>query len=333
MAVEEEKVAPWVSQEQRAIEWKVRLLSGNLRPDEAEEFAQWLEDDACAAAMEKVHRLWSAVDQIADHPKMLRLREGEQSALRRRKQLINFMKAACGLFLLVLTGIVIQKTSSHQASVTFSTAIGEKAVRVLADQSSLTLNTNSVVNVDFTSSERRITLVRGQALFKVAKDANRPFVVLAGKQRIVATGTAFDVRVDARGTSVTMVEGHVTVNSGAPKTSGSENQVTTLQAGEQLVAPPDSELSIHSVSVNQVISWSRDELVFRNTPLADAIDEVNRYSKVQILIMDEELGRLRLNGVFRAGHPMEFVDAVSQVFSIGVDYRPGGEIRLYLPKR
>src|SRR4029077_19161785 len=92
-----------------------------------------------------------------------------------------------------------------------STDIGERSLLVLADGSKVTLNTASAVHADYTGPERRVTLVRGEAFFDVAKDHTRPFVVSAGSRNVIAVGTAFDVRLQDRRVRVTLVEGKVRV--------------------------------------------------------------------------------------------------------------------------
>ncbi|HEU4530186.1 MAG TPA: FecR domain-containing protein, partial [Steroidobacteraceae bacterium] len=100
----------------------------------------------------------------------------------------------------------------------YATRIGERLVVTLADGSRVTLNTNTKLREVFDRTERRVVLDHGQALFEVAHDTVRPFVVEAHDRRLVALGTAFDVRVDGTRVQVTMLEGIVAVErtSGAP---------------------------------------------------------------------------------------------------------------------
>jgi transmembrane sensor len=91
------------------------------------------------------------------------------------------------------------------------TATGERLNISLDDGSQVTLNTRTELEVTLTARERYIHLIHGQALFDVAHDHNRPFVVEADSRRFIAVGTAFDVRLDAGSVELTMLEGTVRV--------------------------------------------------------------------------------------------------------------------------
>src|SRR5690606_1132157 len=95
----------------------------------------------------------------------------------------------------------------------YSTAIGEHRSLALADGSTVDLNSRTRIRVRYDERERRIELVEGQALFGVAKDAARPFVVESNGTRIRAVGTQFDVYKRRSGTRVTVIEGTVAVGA------------------------------------------------------------------------------------------------------------------------
>lgn len=106
------------------------------------------------------------------------------------------------------------------ASPTYATGLGEQRSIQLDDGSTLELNTRSKVAVHFCAHERDITLVAGQALFHVAKDPLRPFVVTSGSTHVRAVGTEFDVYQKDSDTIVTVVEGRVAVLPGIAHDSG-----------------------------------------------------------------------------------------------------------------
>jgi transmembrane sensor len=95
----------------------------------------------------------------------------------------------------------------------YTTAVGQRSTITLRDGSSVELNARTRVKVDFTETRRSVELVDGQALFHVAKNPHRPFIVRAGNREIVAIGTAFDVRVDAAYLRVTLIEGKVAIST------------------------------------------------------------------------------------------------------------------------
>jgi transmembrane sensor len=230
-------------------------------------------------------------------------------------------------FASVIDGVrVALSLTSAPSEGTFTTSVGERTVVTLRDGSILTLNTNSEVRVLYTDQERKIVLTRGQGLFEVAKGQGRPFVVYAGDRRIVATGTAFEVRLDKATVEVTLVEGHLLVDTTNSAHLGVAGSRTELHAGERLVAKAGSGVSISPANVDLITSWATGKLVFLNTRLADAVDEVNRYTRTPVILSDRALGELRINGVFRAGWPGDFAHGVAQLYPVSVTYQANGQI-------
>src|SRR5690606_31466403 len=154
----------------------------------------------------------------------------------------------------------------------YVTAVGEQREITLLDGSHVRLDTDTRMRVRFNEGTRRILLDRGQALFEVAHRAQQPFVVQAGDTEVTALGTRFDVRrsADVRGARVTLVEGSVAVTGG----DGVNRRDWRLQPGEQLNTAARSAKP-RSVDVTVATSWAKGRLVFQNTPLQDAVAEVN----------------------------------------------------------
>lgn len=120
---------------------------------------------------------------------------------------------------------------------TYSTAIGEQRSIRLDDGSTLDLNSQSAVRVRFSEHERTIELVHGQALFRVAKDQSRPFVVATDNTHVRAVGTEFDVYRKSSGTVVTVLEGRVAVLSDVRPVTGAEQSEGHIQSEGEGGAP------------------------------------------------------------------------------------------------
>jgi transmembrane sensor len=134
-------------------------------------------------------------------------RAGRMPRPRRR-----FLAAAACAMILILAGAVWWQTQRFPL---YATDIGERRSITLADGSTVDLNARSRLRVEFSGKERRVELLDGQALFQVAKDKNRPFIVASGEATVRAVGTQFDVYRKANGTTVTVLEGRVAVYSTA----------------------------------------------------------------------------------------------------------------------
>lgn len=199
------------------------------------------------------------------------------------------------------------------ASGLYQTGVGERLKIALADGSTAHLNTSSRLRVAYSSAERRLMLEAGQALFKVAKDKDRPFLVLAGDRVVTAHGTAFDVRLAARSLKVALIEGTVTV---ASRVSTPDAQPTRLRPNEVLSASGASVSVTKVADASQVAAWHDGFVVFEDDRLADAVAEMNRYVTKPIVIGDPHIADLRVSGAFRTGETRAFIEALELAFPL-----------------
>lgn len=190
---------------------------------------------------------------------------------------------------------------------------------ILPDGSLATLDTDSQLRIAYSATERGVYLVKGQALFEVAKHKPLPFQVYAAAQRITAVGTTFDVRIEGKKVQISMAEGVVKVRplDGVPKRRPSLQEIT-LRAGERLTADPSAPAIVTKVDASQVATWRGGLLVFEDKKLSDAVAEINRYTDQPIKIADPSIGRYRVTGVFKTSDPDHFATAMSEVFPIQV---------------
>jgi transmembrane sensor len=199
----------------------------------------------------------------------------------------------------------------------YSTGVGEQRLITLDDGSSLELNARSRLKVKFSKSERNVELLDGQALFRVAKDALRPFVVLSGDTRIRAVGTQFDVYKKQAGTTVTVLEGRVAVTSTPANSNGGGGESTDLHsvgnaadrgppelkellldAGEQATVTAAAIKRPLHPDLDAATAWREHRLVFSATPLSEVADEFNRYNERQIVVRNESAAPFEVSGAF-----------------------------------
>lgn len=191
----------------------------------------------------------------------------------------------------------------------------------LRDGSVLTLAADSDVRVDIDGRQRRVTLLKGHATFKVAKDASRPFVVASGQVFAQATGTVYSVRrVGERGAAVEVSEGSVLVWSGNER-----DQAVLLRAGGSLTLAPGTSSGAPSLPDPDVA-----QIAFDNEPLHAAISRFNRVNQVQIEVRDTQLGKTRIVGLFRANDPEQFAQAAALL--AGAQVERHGDVLLITPR-
>jgi transmembrane sensor len=210
----------------------------------------------------------------------------------------------------------------------YATVVGGLEPVPLADGSTVTLNTDSVVRVVVTGGERRVDLERGEAYFEVAKDSQRPFKVRVGADEVIAVGTKFSVLREADSARIVMIEGRVRVDRRA---WGVERHIGDLTAGMIGHAhSKDSSMLIENKPLGDAqdtLSWRSGMLVFRDTPLVDAVTEINRYNVQKIVVTDPAMGAVHIGGSFRVNNTDGFVRLLEKGFSIRAQRR-GEQIEL-----
>lgn len=199
----------------------------------------------------------------------------------------------------------------------YVTRTGEERSIRLSDGSSVELNSRSRLRVRFSAGQRDVDLVEGQALFRVAKDAARPFVVHSDSAQVRAVGTQFDVYRKDSSTTVTVVEGRVAVvptllealsvpsqpTGSADVHSGVNTDAIMLAAGEQVTVAPKTPAKPVKTDVGTATAWTQHRLVFDSAPLADVASEFNRYNARQLIVRDAALQDFHVTGVFSSADP------------------------------
>ena len=296
--------------------WLARLQGDDVPPRDRRAFERWLKADARnAVAWDHLNHTWNSVGVLEADPAFAALRADALGAGDKRPQMDRraLGLAAAALVASVGAAVVGKRWLSGDGALVppaddpvFSTAVGERSTFRLADNSVVTLGTDSAVRVNPWAKERRLTLLRGQAFFQVAKDATRPFVVAAGDKRVTAIGTAFDVRMDPGKLSVTLVEGRVRIAADAPK---GERRVE-LSAGSRFVAAEPADWAIVAVDTAKESAWLKGRLVFDGEPLSAVVAEMNRFSERKLTLADPALGATPVSGVFKTGQIDAFVAAL-----------------------
>lgn len=196
-------------------------------------------------------------------------------------------------------------TNTRTDDTLFRTAVGEHATVKLPDGSSLELNSNSLARIAYSGQARVVKLERGEAFFDVQRDPQRPFWVSAGKSWVTAVGTAFNVDMRASEVRVTVSEGAVKVaanvaSSVPPSLDREETSVSPVKAGQQVnVRGAATEVrSLAPAQLTRSLAWREGLIFFQEERLEDVVGELNRYTKLKIVIGDERLRELGIGGTF-----------------------------------
>jgi transmembrane sensor len=252
---------------------------------------------------------------------------------RRASSLPAAAAAACAMAFLIVAG---GDSDVHALRDVFFTRTGESMNIVLADGSRVALGARSRIAVDFSGSVRNVRLETGEAYFSVHKDAKRPFRVSVLDRIVTAVGTAFDVRRTNNRLVVAVSEGVVSVSAkpdAAPaealthltSTLGAEAAagVTHVKRGEQLSVSSDTgtqaPVRLTAVDPTQAARWRDGWLVYRDEPLRDVIEDVERYTDRPISIASSVPADLRFTGAVFKDSAIEWLKSLPEVFPLTVN--------------
>jgi transmembrane sensor len=324
--------------EQLAAKWIARRDSGPWTEADAIAFEEWLAQSvAHRAAYYRLNSAWTEAGRVSVLGKGSA--ESGRVELRRRvrtrRSVMGFAIAASVLMLVVAALFLFQDQILHRNR--FTTVIGGLQSVPMADGSRVTLNTDSQLHISLGERVRVIDLDRGEAFFEVAHDPNRPFIVEVGNRRVIAIGTQFSVRREGDVVRVIVSEGTVRLEAAdvplltgeKPALPASEESsakaglegVRFLSAGTVArVSDNDVVIQKHPLAeIEQSLTWRSGVLTFRNTPLTDAVAELNRYNSRQLVIEDPAIAALEVGGVFRATNLDTFVHLLEQGFPISAN--------------
>jgi len=181
----------------------------------------------------------------------------------------------------------------------YRTGTGEMRNVTLSDGSSVTLDADSAIAVDYGDGRRGVRLLAGRAWFDVAHDEKHPFTVAAATARVRVTGTAFDVGLDDDSIDVALARGSVQVAS-------DDKAPIALTPGDRIhLTRPSYSVDRSRMAISSMGSWRRGRLVIEDAPLAEGIDQLRRYYPGTIVLTSSKLGQRRVTGVFDADDPEE----------------------------
>jgi len=314
---------------QAAALWVVKLDDASCSAADRAAFEAWrAESHEHEAAFEREAAAWARLDRLRAFRPGLERPDRDLLAPERRLTLPQLSRSpwARGMAAAAVLALAVAGVTTFGGGTAYATAIGERRVVVLSDNSRIELNTNSKVVVRYRHGVREVKLVRGEAVFEAAKDA-RPFLIKAANAVMQAdASTEMAVRLRSDGAAVTVKRGAVDLD---PEPAERKDElrlkagVTAIysSAGSRSRAVSDSE-------IDRALAWRQGAIALNGQSLEQAVAEFNRYNRQQISISDPSISGLRLAGYFQTTEPKSFVTAVTSAFPVRASEGTDGAIRL-----
>jgi transmembrane sensor len=317
--------------------WYSRLQSGAEAESVWTDFAAWLEaDDANRIAFDQVEALYDDLDEAVPSQEVIARAAPAPNVvvLSGRPRRFTPMRvgfaglAALAASLAVFVGIRL--TVVGEDAVRYATKTGEMQTVLLADGTTVEMNTASTLAVTFTGQERHVTLSQGEALFRIAKDSARPFLVTVGGRDVRDVGTVFNILRDHARTVVTVESGEVSVS---PDSAAAQGAPVLLSAGEQLAAEDGAGEAVNHVDPAQATSWRQGYLTYKEAPLSVVVADLNRYFAGRIVLSDKDAGVRRFSGVLKVDDEDAVLNRLAQLLPLVVDRKGDGEVALRLKRQ
>jgi len=302
-----------------ALGWVVRLTSGSATRADAHAFEAWRAQDPAhaeafreAAALRKALRAMSLRTDLPGNviPFGARLR---QAAMDRRGFLVTGGAIAASGAMLMVNPPYELWPSLAELRAGERTGVGER--RLLRPMAGVTIEMNGRSALSLDAARRQATLIVGEAFVAVAKGA-APFAIRVGDTRWLGKAAQFDIRASDREACITCLSGHLFGEQGAAR--------HRIAAGQRFAAAPGGPARITHVDPEASGSWRRGVLIFRDTPHAAAIEDINRYRHGRIILSNEAVGRRLVSGMFHTAQIENAVSQIQQLLNLDVTEIAGG---------
>ena len=333
--------------EAEAARWIVRLDGGSPDEETIDSFSSWLQQDKRhRASFVALANLWGNMDSLSTLANLIPLNEtglthsasGTSPAVAMK---YRYAVALAGIFAVISVSVLFgiggnrgfQAESRAVHEVVYQTAVGSQEEFQLPDKSVINLNTDTQVLVSYNENQRNIVLQKGEAYFQVSDDPRRPFSVFVGQGKVVAVGTAFNIRMSDDLVRVIVTDGKVevfpsVVDAGAQEApsgdrieSAYEDRIFLTEGNS---VEFDSEIKtmdmIDPEDMDHGLAWQQGMISFEGESLEAAINEINRYTSTRIVITDAEIRKIRVGGYFKTGETETMLDAFESIFGLQVTH-------------
>ncbi|MFP3249694.1 MAG: FecR domain-containing protein [Paraburkholderia sp.] len=331
MTKAEAKAASDVQAQARA--WLLRLRSGNLSPNDVQAFERWCDDHPETSRL--LRETWTMLRTAAAEIAQEELASGERwtgsggraHALRPgRRAFVGFAVAAGASWLALRPPLQLWPALGDLAA-DYRTGTGEQRRVELSQRVVVEMNTQTRLNIlPAQQTIHGVELLAGEAeVLAAAPDIGRteplrPVVVVAGTGRLQAQVARFNVRRTGSSVCVTCISGSVALEH--------PRQRLSLEASQQVTYDDQNVHPVSMVDSGAVTAWRRGVLVFNGVPLAQVVDEVNRYRPGKVILRIEALGENRIQEQFPIAKLDDVIHMVGLLYGAHITKLPGNIVLL-----
>lgn len=313
--------------EKEAVDWFVRLTSGEAASDDFVEFANWRgRSPAHDQAYEKISKLWEHLDaplmawheQIQSKAEESTLNKGNEVTQTAPKLGLNKVWPKRFLAAAIVAWVTFSWFPDYLSYplADYRTLIGKQKTVNLEDGSIIHLNTDTAINIHYSTSARHIELLQGEAAFEVAQDNHKPFIVASGNIQTRAVGTQFIVRHDNNQGQITLLQGKVQVSN--TNKALDDHKTISLNPNDQVTYEDNIFAPLLHGHSSGTDAWKNWRLQMNFVTLGQAINEINRYRRVKVRLLAPQLAQRKINAVIDLKQIDAWLEALESTLPVAV---------------
>ncbi|MBD8688382.1 MULTISPECIES: FecR family protein [unclassified Rhizobium] len=312
----------------QALEWFITIkVGGEPTAAELETFQVWLA--ACpshADSFERVKNLWTFPETLVASKRLQDEYDTVGSTTGSPKEPTNhagvrrrYAFAAAASILLIAGTSQMMLVFLRLPTADFTTQVGEISTVQLPDGTTMQLNSDSAVALDFSATKRGVRIIQGEAWFDVVHNETAPFRVNGQFSTTTVTGTAFDVRVGTNNDTVKLERGSVYLTH-----KREEIRPVHLLPGQTARATEQGISDALPTGNDETMAWREGRIVFTEKPLREALDEISRYWNSQVFVLNRSILDIPVSGNYRVESAKDALNGIVSAVGGKVTFLPGG---------
>ena len=311
----------------------LRYIKDTASNEEKSYIEAWLEADEnnkrILLQTARIYYANNAMERIASRNPLIAYEKLEQRLAKRTRSywLKRFsVAAACIIAIIGLSTLFSHRKADSEFGdpqiITLQANAGVRTRFNLPDGTVVYLNSGSVLSypMSYDQKERKVYL-SGEAYFKVTHNEKQPFIVsTSGDQhRVRVLGPEFNIQAygDENIISTTLVTG--SVNLEVKNKSGNVSHRTLLPSEKAICNLDKEEISVMKINTMYETAWMDGKLMFKDTPLPEALKKLSYYYNVEFVIQDAEIKSYCLTGILDNRLLSQTLDYLR--ISSNIDYR------------
>lgn len=300
------------------MDWFLQLKAKPNCPEDDGAFQEWIGRSVVhARAWDHALKTWQLMGEVPpvhQHLWSVAPQAKTRHPARRRRFLragmVGAVLAASLLVFLAAPSLLVWWQADYM------TRTAENRIIRLEDGTTVHLGGDTAIRADVSKTERKVTLLAGEAFFDVAHDEKLPFSVDAGGVEVVVLGTAFDVQLAGGETTVELARGRVAVSYKVAE----RKENFELSPGEMAVVDHASgAIARDMIAPEDIAAWRHGRMFVNDVTIGDIVERLQRYHTAWISVPDPRLAERRVTGLYDLTNPDRALQALVKPY--------GGKVR------